>query len=177
MPALWMPGVRRIETTLRGGTFKPTAIAVHTTEGTSAASSANWCKGAPAKGSCPFFVDCDEIIQTAPFNVQCWHVNLGNSFATGLEFTGRAEWSAAKWAEPKQLACLDNGRKVLRWMRDEHGLMLNRVTPEQLKEFRAGVAGHRDFVKAGFKGSHIDPGDGFPLDALLLACNLEGMAL
>lgn len=142
----------------------PSLIVIHSTEGTTAASAANWFMSPDAQGSAHVVVGEDGCYRTLPDAVNAAGAGEVNPRALHLEFAGFAGRGRSWWLS--QSRTLEQGaRQIAEWSR-LYGIPLQRIGVADLRAGRAGVATHADVV-AAFSGTHWDPGPGFPLDVVL----------
>jgi len=142
----------------------PSLIVIHSTEGATASSAANWFMNPDAKGSAHVVVGEDGCFRTLPDAVNAAGAGEVNPRALHLEFAGFAGRDRSWWLT--QSRTLEQGaRQIAEWSR-LYGIPLQRIGVADLRAGRAGVATHADVV-AAFSGTHWDPGPGFPLDVLL----------
>ena len=161
-------------------------ITCHTTEGSekprSALWSAQWCARKETEATAHFFVDDKNIYQSVECDRQAWHCSGGNPYSVGVEFAGKAAQKSEEWADAFSIEVLKNAATLFNWIAETGKIDLVKLNVDALKLFKTrkiqcptGVCGHVDWVRAGFGGDHRDPGEAFPYDALLMACNLRGV--
>ena len=162
-------------------------VIVHTAETRedkkSARGTANWFANQPARGtrlnekfqpdpegkklwggtSAHYCVDDQEVLQCVAEEDTAWHAGAVNGYSVGVEHAGRAEQTPEQWADAFSSAMLERSAKLVAGICIRHGIPARRLTPDELLEGRAGIAGHVDVTRAfGPKGGHSDPGPNFP---------------
>ncbi len=142
----------------------PSLIVIHSTEGATAASAANWFMSPDAGGSAHVVVGEDGCYRTLPDAVNAAGAGEVNPRALHLEFAGFAGRGRSWWLS--QTRTLEQGaRQIAEWSR-LYGIPLRSIGVAELRAGAPGVATHADVV-AAFSGTHWDPGPGFPLDVVL----------
>jgi hypothetical protein len=104
--------------------------------------------------------DRDSCVRMLPDLVIPWGASGANRNGLHIEICGRAAWTQAQWMQRQPM--LDRAAyKVARWCW-QYRIPRRWVGPTGLKLRRAGITTHADVNKAFRKGSHWDPGPGFP---------------
>lgn len=148
------------------------AVIIHSAECnetlTAAEGVANWFADPRAKVSAHYTVDSGSVVQCVLESNIAWHASQANPWSIGIELAGRASQTAAQWADPYSLAVIDNAARLVADICLRRDIPIVWLTSEQLKEGRAGIAGHVD-VTAAFNGGkgHWDPGPGFDRAAFI----------
>lgn len=135
--------------------------------------SARWMAGlvpgVPApRASYHYGVDPDSIVQGVPEDRVAWHAPGANARGIGIEHCGKAKQTRREWLDATGIATLDlsaqlvGGSLTQRW-----AIPLVYVDAEGLLAGRKGVTTHHQATLAFKKGSHIDPGQNFPIDVYL----------
>lgn len=156
-------------------------ITGHTTEGSesprSALWSAQWCARKETGATAHFFVDNKNIYQSVECDRQAWHCNGGNVYSIGVEFAGKASQRSEEWADAFSIEMLQNAAVLYRWLADNGKIPLIYLGTDALVLFKQGktvlprgCCAHKDWVRAGFGGNHVDWGETFPVEQFLLAC-------
>ncbi len=143
---------------------KPNLIVIHSTEGPTAMSAAGWFAHPDSQGSTHVVVGEDGCFQTLPDSVNAAGAGTVNPRALQIEFAGYAKWTREEWLARSRT--LSSGRNIVQAWASEYGIPLRRLSRDELKAGKAGVATHAD-VSAVFGGTHYDPGSGFPIDRIL----------
>lgn len=105
-------------------------------------------------------VDRDSCVRMLPDLVIPWGASGANTNGVHVEICGRASWTQAEWMQRK--AMLDRAAfKVAMWC-FHYRIPRRWVGPVGLKLKRKGLTTHADVNRAFGRGSHWDPGPGFP---------------
>ncbi len=128
---------------------------------------ANYFARADVKASTQLAVDRDSCVRMLPDLVIPWGASGANSDGLHVEICGRAAWSREKWLSQAIEPMLDRAAaKVAKWCW-QYGIPRRWLTIAELHAGKRGLTTHAD-VNAAFKrGSHWDPGPGFPRDWFL----------
>lgn len=112
-------------------------------------------------------VDRDSCVRMLPDLMIPWGAAGANSAGVHVEICGRAAWARREWLDPKRLPMLDRAAfKVAMWC-FHYKIPVRWVGPTGLKLGRKGLTTHADVNNAFKRGSHWDPGAGFPKDWFL----------
>lgn len=146
-------------------------IIVHTTENsdnTTAIDVAKWMQRPEAGGSYNLLSDrWGRTVRSnddgyVPWAAGSW---AANSQGLHLSFTGKAEFSRAKWLGSHDKAISAGAKVVADWSR-RYNIPLVKLTAAQLRAGVRGVAGHLECGQAFGGTDHWDPGPQFPYDVL-----------
>lgn len=149
----------------RGG-VRPRLIVVHSTESDNRVGSSDLAAvadylGRPStQASAHVIVDADGYsARLVDDDRKAWHCAGYNPASLGIEQIGRAAQSSWTRDEIRETA-----RWVARWSK-KYGIPIRRGAVAGGNVIRAGVLRHSDLGAIG--GGHHDPGDAYPLDAML----------
>jgi hypothetical protein len=138
-------------------------IIIHSTEGHSARSSANWFANPRSEGSAHILVDDNECYRTLDDTVIPWGAPGANTRGFHIEHSGFAKWDRAKWMSHEQT--LRRGAFKSAFHAIKFGIPIRLLNADDLKRGRSGFATRATVTKFHpSKGRHTDPGPGFPLD-------------
>lgn len=162
--------VIRIPAALDGhrGSEVPRIIVLHSTEGPTARSAANWFANPKSRASAHFVVDEKETIRCVEDARVAWAAQGTHQCGLQLEIAGYAKWSRDEWLA--RSATLDRAAMVIADWCLLHGI------PPSMSEDPATISakGWRGITthvacNAAFPGksNHWDPGPGFPRDVLV----------
>lgn len=116
------------------------------------------------KASAHFCVDNDSIVQCVPAERVAWHAPGANQYGIGIEHAGYARQTAAQWRDGYSLAMLDLSARLCAELVHHFAIPCEFVAAADLRAQRAGITTHREVTRAWpDKGTHTDPGSGFPL--------------
>jgi hypothetical protein len=134
-------------------------------EDTTAEGVARYFSREDVQASTQLAVDRDSCVRMLPDLVIPWGAAGANAAGLHVELCGRAGWTQAEWMQRREL--LERAAyKVARWCY-HYNIPVRWVAPRGLKLGRRGLTTHAD-VNAAFKrGTHWDPGPGFPKVAFL----------
>lgn len=134
---------------------------------TTAEGVANFFARPSTQASTQLAVDRDSCVRMLPDLVIPWGAAGANSNGVHVEICGRAAWTRAQWLDGKRQQMLDRAAfKVAMWC-FHYKIPTRWVGPVGLKLGRAGLTTHADVNTAFRRGSHWDPGAGFPKDWFL----------
>lgn len=119
--------------------------------------SAHWC------------VDATSAVQVVSDDDIAWGAPGANADGLHIECAGKAAQTRAEWLDDYSMGVIRQAAKVAaRWV-IKYNIPIAKLTPEQVRDGKTkGICGHIDVTKAWpDKGSHTDPGAGFPWDVFL----------
>lgn len=145
-------------------------IVLHSTEGGTALSNANWFANPRSEGSANMVVDDSFAYRTLPDLVVPWAAPGANTQGWHMEHCGYARWSRADWLS-HDLMLRRSAYKVAKRCK-AFSVPPRWVGPLGIRLGRKGLTTHRDVsyaypVQARAAGFHVDPGLGFPRDVYL----------
>lgn len=148
-------------------------LVLHSTEGSSAHSTAQYFATTTVPASTHVVVGDTEGFRTLPDNVVPYgsgggpSTNDSNLVGLHLEFSGHAAWSRAEWLQHD--AMLRRGGAVIAAWAATYNLPLVMLGPQAVRDHIAqGIATHKTISDAyAVPGGHQDPGPNFPLDVVL----------
>jgi N-acetyl-anhydromuramyl-L-alanine amidase AmpD len=146
-------------------------IVVHSmeTDETAAAaeSCARWFQNPAAKVSAHYCVDADSIVQCVREQDVAWHAPGANSDGIGIEHAGRASQTPADWADAYSTAMLERSAVLAAEVCARWWIPVTWLHPADLLAGRRGLTSHNNVSLAFRRGSHWDPGPGFPVERYL----------
>jgi N-acetylmuramoyl-L-alanine amidase CwlA len=135
-------------------------IVIHDAEGSSAQGVANY--GVTAT-SASWHVTVDDVvaIRCLADDIVAYHAySPANEIGLGLEICGYAAWSKATWF--RHQSTLKRAAWVTaRWC-VKYDIPVRWLTDQQLRNEACGLTYHAQITRVFRKGSHTDPGKGFP---------------
>jgi N-acetyl-anhydromuramyl-L-alanine amidase AmpD len=141
-------------------------IVLHSMEAdeTSAAAEncARWFQNPVAKVSAHYCVDNDSIVQCVREQDVAWHAPGANHNGIGIEHAGRARQLRAEWLDEYGQAMLDRSAGLVADLCRRYGLPVTWLQPADLVAGKRGITSHNNVSKAFRRGTHWDPGPGFP---------------
>lgn len=157
----------------KGRTVPIRLIVIHTMEAPiglkTAENVASWFGGPAApQASAHYCVDVDSVVQCVQDGDVAWHAGNVNPQSIGIELAGQAKMTPADWKKPDAQAVLANAAKLCAELVSQYHIPLVRLQASDVTIIGCmGFTGHADVVKGFGKGSHWDPGPGFPWDDFL----------
>lgn len=119
-----------------------------------------------------YLVDPSTIAAGVDEDFIAWGAGTVNSSAIHIEFVGYHYYSRADWTTDSGIAMLKRGGALIADVARRHGIPLRLLSTAELKSaWRSGGTGgivtHMQCTAAIGGTTHVDPGNGFPLDLLL----------
>jgi N-acetyl-anhydromuramyl-L-alanine amidase AmpD len=146
-------------------------IVIHTMEmdekGETAENCAQWFRSPGAKVSAHYCVDADSIVQCVRDQDVGWHAPGANHDGIGIEHAGRAKQSGRDWSDAYSTAMLDRSAALAAELCRKYKIPVTWLYPADLLAGKRGITTHDAVSKAFKRGSHWDPGQGFPVERYL----------
>ena len=146
-------------------------IVIHTMEmdekGETAESCAQWFRNPGAKVSAHFCVDADAIVQCVRDQDVGWHAPGANHNGIGIEHAGRAKQTGREWSDAYSTAMLDRSATLVAGLCRKYEIPVTWLYPVDLRAGKRGITTHKAVSDAFKRGSHWDPGVGFPVERYL----------
>lgn len=142
-------------------------IIIHDMEYPELPTGAEWCanffagENAP-KASAHYCIDNDSIVQCVRDEDVAWHAPGANSDGIGIEHAGYARQTPEQWMDDYSIAALELSAGLVAKLCEKYDIPPRRLSAEELAGGAKGIAGHADITKWTGKGTHWDPGPGFP---------------
>lgn len=147
---------------------KVDVVVLHSMEmdekGTTAESCAQWFRNPAAKVSAHYCVDANSIVQCVREKDIAWHAPGCNHNGIGIEHAGRARQSRAEWLDDYGVAMLNRSAVLVAHVCQRHRIPVTWLHPADLVAGKRGITSHNNVSKAFHRGSHWDPGPGFPME-------------
>lgn len=149
---------------------KVDVVVIHTMESPegvdTAESVASWFAGSTApQASAHYCVDSNSIVQCVREEDVAWAAPGANSDGIHVEHAGRANQTAAQWADAYSRKELDVSAGLVADITRRHGIPARWLSVADLKAGRRGITSHANVSLAFRKSNHTDPGPGFPSGA------------
>jgi hypothetical protein len=149
-------------------------VVIHTAEAADLSGADNTAEGVAnffaresTQASTQLAVDRDSCVRMLPDLVIPWGASGANSDGLHVEICGRAGWDRARWLSEEIQPMLDRAAaKAAKWCW-QYRIPRRWLTVAQLKAGKRGLTTHADVNDAFKRGSHWDPGPGFPRDWFL----------
>jgi N-acetyl-anhydromuramyl-L-alanine amidase AmpD len=146
-------------------------IVIHTMEmdekGETAEHCAQWFRNPAAKVSAHYCVDADSIVQCVRDQDVGWHAPGANHDGIGIEHAGRAKQTGRDWSDAYSVAMLDRSAALVAGLCKKHKIPVAWLYAADLQAGKRGITTHDAVSKAFKRGSHWDPGTGFPVERYL----------
>jgi hypothetical protein len=141
-------------------------IVIHSTEGSSARSSAQYFTTPAAQGSAQLVVDDIECYRTLHDDVIPWGAPGANTLGWHLELSGHADWSRGKWLDHKKT--LRRGAYKAARHAKQFGIPVRLLSSSDIRQGQRGFVTHALCTQAfNTAGGHTDPGGNFPRDEFM----------
>ena len=146
-------------------------IVIHTMEmdekGTTAENCAGWFQNPGAKVSAHYCIDNDTIVQCVRDQDVAWAAPGANSDGIQIEHAGRAAQTGRDWSDPYSTAMLERSAKLVAELCKKYKIPVAWLYAPDLQAGKRGITTHDAVSKAFKRGSHWDPGTGFPIERYL----------
>jgi N-acetyl-anhydromuramyl-L-alanine amidase AmpD len=146
-------------------------IVIHTMEmdekGETAENCAQWFRNPKAKVSAHYCVDADSIVQCVRDQDVGWHAPGANHDGIGIEHAGRAMQTGRDWSDPYSTAMLERSATLVADLCRAYKIPVTWLYAADLKAGKRGITTHKAVSDAFKRGSHWDPGTGFPVERYL----------
>jgi N-acetyl-anhydromuramyl-L-alanine amidase AmpD len=146
-------------------------IVIHTMEmdekGETAENCAHWFQNPAAKVSAHYCVDNNSIVQCVRDQDVAWAAPGANSDGVHIEHAGRAAQSGRDWSDPYSTAMLARSAALAAELCTKHKIPAVWLVAADLKAGKRGITTHKAVTDAFKRGTHWDPGTGFPFEKYL----------
>lgn len=146
-------------------------IVIHTMEmdekGSTAENCAQWFRNPAAKVSAHYCVDADSIVQCVRDQDVGWHAPGANHDGIGIEHAGRAKQTGRDWSDAYSTAMLEQSAALVAELCAKYEIPVTWLYAADLVAGKRGITTHDAVSKAFKRGSHWDPGTGFPVEKYL----------
>lgn len=146
-------------------------IVIHTMEmdekGETAENCAQWFRNPNAKVSAHYCVDANSIVQCVRDQDVGWHAPGANHDGIGIEHAGRAKQTGRDWSDPYSTAMLERSATLVAGLCRAYKIPVTWLYAADLKAGKRGITTHKAVSDAFKRGSHWDPGTGFPVERYL----------
>jgi N-acetyl-anhydromuramyl-L-alanine amidase AmpD len=146
-------------------------IVIHTMEmdekGETAENCAQWFRNPGAQVSAHYCVDADSIVQCVRDQDVGWHAPGANHDGIGIEHAGRAKQTGRDWSDPYSTAMLERSAALVADLCRKYKIPVTWLFAADLKAGKRGITTHKAVSDAFKRGSHWDPGQGFPVERYL----------
>jgi len=155
----------------RTGGRKIDLIVVHTMEmdekGETAENCAQWFRNPGAKVSAHYCVDSNSIVQCVKDENVAWAAPGANSDGIQIEHAGRAKQTGRDWSDPYSTEMLERSAALAAELCAKYKIPVTWLYAADLVAGKRGITSHDAVSKAFKRGSHWDPGTGFPIERYL----------
>ena len=146
-------------------------IVIHTMEmdekGETAENCAQWFRNPGAKVSAHYCVDADSIVQCVRDQDVAWAAPGANSDGVQIEHAGRAKQTGRDWGDAYSAAMLERSATLAADLCRKYKIPVTWLYAADLQAGKRGFTTHDSVSKAFKRGSHCDPGTGFPVERYL----------
>lgn len=146
-------------------------IVIHTMEmdekGETAENCAQWFRNPAAKVSAHYCVDNNSIVQCVRDQDVAWAAPGANSDGIHIEHAGRAKQIGRDWSDAYSTAMLERSATLAAELCKKHKIPVTWLLAPDLVAGKRGITTHDAVSKAFKRGSHWDPGKGFPAERYL----------
>jgi N-acetyl-anhydromuramyl-L-alanine amidase AmpD len=146
-------------------------VVIHSMEmdetATTAERCAAWFQNPSAKVSAHYCVDSDSVVQCVREQDVAWHAPGANSDGIGIEHAGRAAQTTADWLDEYGRAMLALSAELVAGICGRYRIPVTWLQPADLLAGKRGLTSHNNVSQAFKRGSHWDPGPGFPVERYL----------
>jgi N-acetyl-anhydromuramyl-L-alanine amidase AmpD len=165
------PFIESPHVTRTGGQRQIDLIVIHTMEmdekGETAENCAQWFRNPGAKVSAHYCVDADSIVQCVRDQDVGWHAPGANHDGIGIEHAGRAKQTGRDWSDPYSKAMLERSAALVADLCKKYKIPVTWLHAADLKAGKRGITTHKAVSDAFKRGTHWDPGQGFPVEPYL----------
>lgn len=134
---------------------------------------AQWFRNPRARVSAHYCVDADSIVQCVRDQDVAWHAPGANHDGIGIEHAGTAKQTGRDWADAYSKAMLARSAKLAASLCKKYKIPPVWLYPADLVAGRRGITTHKAVSDAFKRGSHWDPGQGFPVQEYLAMVRRE----
>ena len=146
-------------------------IVIHTMEmdekGETAEHCALWFRNPAAKVSAHYCVDANSIVQCVRDQDVGWHAPGANHDGIGIEHAGRAKQTGRDWSDAYSTAMLERSAGLVADLCKKYAIPVTWLYAADLQAGKRGITTHKAVSDAFKRGSHWDPGPGFPVERYL----------
>ena len=146
-------------------------IVIHTMEmdekGETAENCAQWFRNPGAKVSAHYCIDNNSIVQCVRDQDVAWAAPGANSDGIQIEHAGRAKQTGRDWSDTYSTAMLERSATLVADLCRKYKIPVTWLYAADLQAGKRGITTHDAVSKAFKRGSHWDPGQGFPVERYL----------
>jgi hypothetical protein len=96
-----------------------------------------------------------------------WHAPGANHDGIGIEHAGRAAQTGRDWSDAYSTSMLDRSATLVAELCRRYEIPVTWLDAVELKAGKRGITTHKAVTDAFKRGSHWDPGQGFPVERYL----------
>ncbi len=146
-------------------------VVIHTMEmdekGDTAESCARWFQNPTAQVSAHYCVDNNSIVQCVRDQDVGWHAPGANHDGIGIEHAGRAAQTGRDWSDAYSTAMLERSAGLVAGLCRAYSIPVTWLSAPELLAGKRGITTHAAVSDAFKRGTHWDPGKGFPVERYL----------
>ena len=120
-----------------------------------------------ANVSAHYCVDVNSIVQCVRDQDVAWHAPGANHDGIGIEHAGRAKQTGRDWNDAYSVGCWSLSAGLVADLCRAYEIPVTWLYAADLKAGKRGITTHDAVSKAFKRGSHWDPGTGFPIERYL----------
>lgn len=151
------------------GPQRKRVIVLHAMEapekGETAESCARYFQRPEVQASAHYCIDSNSIVQCLPPELVAWHAPGANQFGIGLEHGGYSKQTRPEWLDPYGVSMLELSAHLAALLCFHFHIAVEELDASDVRGGLCGFATHATVTKAfpEKKGTHWDPGPGFPM--------------
>ena len=146
-------------------------IVIHTMEmdekGETAENCAQWFRNPGSQVSAHYCVDSNSIVQCVRDQDVAWHAPGANHDGLGIEHAGRAKQTGRDWSDAYSTAMLERSAALVAELCTTYKIPVTWLYAADLRAGKRGLTTHKAVSDAFKRGTHWDPGEGFPVERYL----------
>lgn len=146
-------------------------IVLHSMEapekGKTAENCAAYFAGGTAKASAHYCADSDSIVQCVKEGDVAYGAPGANHNGLHIEHAGYARQTAEEWQDEYSWAMLKRSAKLVAELALKYSIPIVWLAPEDVAAKKRGITSHWNITRGLKRGSHTDPGQGFPIQVYM----------
>lgn len=156
-------------------------IVIHSMEAPEKGQTAENCAAYFARGtvvaSAHYCVDCNSIVQCVRDKDVAYGAPGANRNGVHIEHAGYARQTSLEWRDTYSWSMLELSARLVAELAHRHNIPLVWLSPEDVAAKEHGITSHWNITQGLKKGSHTDPGPGFPVEQYMALIKDESARL